>query len=121
MGSGNPITYPLTLWVNGRYPMRSVGATIQQLRENNDEESMRRQLESWHAIPLGDGTILPGPHEVADRVSIGKYGIGIWSLNGFISETMDLKLKDGRLDQSIEVRRNGKLLHQEVLGKVTVR
>jgi hypothetical protein len=62
MGSGDPITYPLSVWVKGKYPMRNVVAEIQTVSPGKDTESLDRQMQSMHTLPLGDGTLLPGVH-----------------------------------------------------------
>jgi hypothetical protein len=69
IGSGNPQTYPLLVDVYGKYPMKNVSAQIQKIEEARDPESLNRQMQSMHLIPLGDGTILPGPHFTGERLS----------------------------------------------------
>jgi hypothetical protein len=122
MGSGNPPTYPIFVDVVGKYPMRSVSAEIQKLEKERDPESIHRQIQSMHALPLGDGTILPGSHFIAERLSLGKYAIGIWSVNGVSNETMELQLNSkGELVQSYEVWKDGKIMVRVRDGKLILR
>ena len=62
-------------------------------------------------------------HFVSERLGgVGKYGIGIWAANGASNEELELKLDDhGQLQQSYEVRRNGKTLVKTVDGKLIFR
>ena len=122
MGFGNPPTFPLFVDVYGKYPMRSVAAQIQRIEEGRDPENIKRQIQSMHAIPLGDGTILPGPHPIDERLSPGKYGIGIWSVSGISNETLDLWLNSkGELMQSYEVSKDGKIMVRVKDGKLMFR
>jgi hypothetical protein len=121
MGSGSPVTYPMTVWIDGIYPMRNMSATIQRIETGRDPESIQRQLQSWHTILLSD-TLLPGPHFVNERIGLGEYSVGIWAANGLINEQMNLRIAaDGQLLQSITAIRDGRVLEKEVDGKLTVR
>ena len=108
--------------VYGKYPMKNVSAQIQKIEEARDPECLNRQMQSMHLIPLGDGTILPGPHFTGERLSLGKYGIGIWSASGTSNESLVLTLNDrGELLQSYEVWKDGKIVAKVKDGKLTAR
>jgi hypothetical protein len=109
MGKGDPPTYPLTLWVNGKYPMRNVVAQIQTVYDD-----VTKQIQSMRSIPVGDGTLLPGLYSVNNfnfRVPIGKHIITIESRRGRLTESLELSMSNGTLQQSGEVWGDGKKLH----------
>src|SRR6266511_5134627 len=58
-GEGDPPTYPLTLWVKGKYPMQKIVAQIETVYDDPD-----KQLHTRRNIPLGDGTFRPGIHPI---------------------------------------------------------
>jgi hypothetical protein len=121
MGAGNPPTYPLVVEVVGKYPMRSVVAQIQKVELKRDPESIKKQFLSMHNLPTGD-TILPGAHLIDERIGLGKYAIGIWSVSGLLNEELDLKLGDQReLLASYQVMGNGKILVKVTNGKLILR
>lgn len=96
-------SYPLTVWVYGKYPMNNVVAQLQTIGDNT--------LPYFHDIPLGYGTLLPGVHPVNFRVTLGKYIITIWSRRGLLSESLELKPLDGtHAAQTIDVSGDGKNL-----------
>lgn len=112
MGSGEPITYPLTIWVQGKYPMPNVVAQIQTVIPGNDPESVRKQFQSMRILPLGNGTLRPGVHPINARVPLGRHIITIWTAsNEMITESMELKLVNGQFVQSIDVWSKGKMLY----------
>jgi len=111
MGAGDPITYPLSVWVKGKYPMRHVVAEIQTVSLGKDPESLERQMRSMRTLPLGDGTLLPGVHPINARVPLGSYIITIWSATGLITQTMELKMVNRELDQLVDVWSKGKRLY----------
>ncbi len=120
MGSGNPITYPLTVDVVGKYPIRSMNAEIQKIEPQRDSASIFRQMQSMHALPIS-GDVIPGPRLVNERLGLGKYGIGIWTANGVISEDLELRLdENGQLKESYEVKRDGKTLSKVTDGKEVI-
>ncbi len=121
MGQGNPPTYPMSVFIVGKYPIRNLAAEIQKVEPQRDEASIYRQIQSMHMLPIS-GDVLPGAHFVSERLGVGKYGIGIWAANGVSNEELELKLDDhGQLQQSYEVRRNGKTLVKTVDGKLIFR
>jgi hypothetical protein len=107
MGEGDPPTYPLTLWVKGKYPMRNVVAEIQTVYDDP-----AKQLQSMRTIPLGDGTLRPGLYRIDNvRVPIGKHIITIESRRGRSNESLVLSMSNGNLQQTGDVFRDGKKLH----------
>jgi hypothetical protein len=108
MGEGDPPTYPLTLWVNGKYPMRNVVAQIQTVYDDPVT-----QLQSMRNIPLGDGTLLPGLYPINNnfRIPIGKHFIRIESRRGWLNESLVLSISNGNLQQTGDVFGDGKKLH----------
>jgi hypothetical protein len=121
MGSGNPVTYPLTVFINGKYPIKNMAAQIQKVEPQRDNASIYRQMQSMHLLPIG-GDVLPGPHELNERLGIGKYGIGIWAANGLSNEELELRLDEqGQLQQSYEVWKDGRLMVKVKNGKLISR
>lgn len=121
MGQGNPPIYPMTVSINGKYPIRSMAAQIQKIELARDEASINRQFQSIHKLHIS-GDVLPGTHPLDERLSVGKYGIAIWAANGLSNEELELRLDDkGQLQQSYEVHRNGKTLVKVVDGKLIFR
>jgi len=111
-GEGDPPTYPLTLWVKGKYPMQKIVAQIETVYDDPD-----KQLQSRRNIPLGDGTFRPGIHpiDIKFRVPIGKHIIKVESRvewrRGGINELLVLSMSNGDLQQTGDVFRDGKKLH----------
>ncbi len=112
MGEGDPPTYPLTLWVKGKYPMRNVVAQIQTVYDDP-----AKQFQSMRNIPLGDGTLLPGLRGIHNnfRVPIGRHIITIWSRRGLLNQSLVLSMSNGDLQQIGDVFGDGKKLHE--IGK----
>jgi hypothetical protein len=112
MREGDPPTYPLTLWVKGKHPMRNVVAQIQTVYDDPT-----KQFQSMRNIPLGDGTLLPGLHSIHNsfRVPIGKHIITIWSRRGLLNQSLVLSMSNGDLQQIGDVFGDGKKLHE--IGK----
>jgi hypothetical protein len=112
MGEGDPPTYPLTLWVKGKYPMRNVVAQIQTVYDDPT-----KQFQSMRHIPVGDETLLPGlrsiPHNF--RVPLGRHIITIWSRRGLLNQSLVLSMSNGDLQQTGDVFGDGKKLHE--IGK----
>jgi hypothetical protein len=108
MGEGDPPTYPLTVWVKGKYPMRNAVAEIQTVYDD-----LTKQLQSRRKIPLGDGTLLPGLYGIPNdfRVPIGKHIITIWSRRGLTNQVLVLSMSNGELQQTGDVFGDGKKLH----------
>ncbi len=108
MGEGDPATYPLTLWVKGKYPMRMAVAQIQTVYDD-----AAKQFQSIRNIPLGDGTLPIGIHRIDDnfRVPIGKHIITISSRRSLLNESLELSMFNGVLQQSGDIFRDGKKLH----------
>ncbi|PYJ65407.1 MAG: hypothetical protein DME76_18275 [Verrucomicrobia bacterium] len=110
-GFGTPITYPLSVWVKGKYPMRNVVAEIQLVYTGQDAQSLERQRRSMHTLPLGNGTLLPGVHPVNERLPLGRHIITVWSATGhLITETLELKMVNDQFVQEIDVWSEGKRL-----------
>jgi hypothetical protein len=109
MGEGDPPTYPLTLWVKGKYPMRNVVAQIQTVYDDPV-----KQFQSMRNIPLGDGTLLPGLYGMPNnfRVPIGRHIITIWSRRGLLNQSLVLSMSQGDLQQTGDVFGDGKNLHE---------
>jgi hypothetical protein len=107
-GAGDPPTYPLTLWVKGKHPMRNAVAQIQTVYDDP-----AKQLQSRRIIPLGDGTLSPGfyPMENNFRVPVGQHIITIESRRGRLNELLVLSMSNGDLQQTGDVFRDGKKLH----------
>jgi len=107
LGSGNPVTYPLSVWVRGKYPMRSASSQIQTLLNRNQVQMI--------SLPLGDGTLLPGVRSIGYSIGLGRHSISTWSVSGGpINEIIDLSIDShGALDQEIEVWGDGKQLFKE--------
>lgn len=75
-----------------------------------------------HTLPLGDGTILPGPHPLNERLSLGKYVIVIWSISGLSNEALELRLNErGELMESYDVWKDGKVKVKVQDGKLIFR
>jgi len=122
MGSGNPPEYPVIVWVWGKYPVRSLTAVIQLTSEKRDPDSLKKEWESRHAFSLGDGTLLPGPHILSERLTLGTYGIAIASMDGISNESLELKLNGkGELAESHEVWKNGTIVVKVKDGKLMAR
>jgi hypothetical protein len=107
MGAGELPTYPLTVWVKGTYPMRNTTAQIQTVY---DDKAI--QIQSIRNIPLGDGTLLPGPHFLGNnfRVPIGEHIITISSRRGLLNQSLVLSVSNGKLRQTGDVWGDGKKL-----------
>lgn len=121
MGVGNPITYPLTVSINGKYPSRNMAAEIQKIEPERDDASIYRQIQSVHMLPIS-GDVLPGPHLTPERLGLGKYAIGVWAANGLSNEELELRVDEsGQLRQSYEVHKDGRTLVKVKDGKLIFR
>ena len=110
LGEGDPPTYPLTLSVKGKYPMRKVAAQIQTVYDDPT-----KQVQSMRPIPIpsGDGTILPGIYMIPNsfRIPIGRHIITMWSRRGLTTQELVLSMSNGTLQQSGDVFGDGKKIH----------
>ena len=113
MGAGNPVSYPVNVWVQGRYPTHHVVSDVQRIVGPGDRQSIARQFQSIRSIPLGDGTLLPGVQSLDLRLAAGRYAIQTWSVSdGPINEVLDLQIVDESLQQNVEVWGGGKRLYK---------
>jgi len=68
-GRGNPPTWPVNVWVKGKYPMRNVVATIYKIGDSQ-EQTLQNYLNKKR-IPLPE-TLVPGLAGVSDlRIGVG--------------------------------------------------
>jgi hypothetical protein len=122
-GKGNPATYPMILFIEGKNPLKNVWVQIQKDIDPKADAatSFRQYLEWTHDLPV-NGDLLPGWRSVNERLGLGKYAIDTSSTNGLCHEYLDLHLDDkGQLQQTIEVNRDGKVLVLVKDGKVIYR
>jgi hypothetical protein len=92
LGSGNPVSFPLQLWVHGKYPMREVTSVIQKA----DEFVITQNLVQ-PTLPLPK-TLLPGVSGMDYRLGTGEFHIQTYcAAGGPINEVIRLKLIDGKL------------------------
>lgn len=97
--------HSVTVFVYGKYPMVNVRATIQP--DGNDPQ----YPYSLYDILSAD-TLLPGAHGIDGvDVTLGRYIIVTWSRRGLITQTMELKMKDGQTVQTVHVSGDGKQLY----------
>jgi hypothetical protein len=114
-GAGDPITFPLIVWVSGNYPMRNVASETGPMFDHTTQETMMEQIRETRPLQLGDatGTILTGLHLTRERMGLGKHFVKFTSLNHWlISEIIDLTVVNGQLKECVEVTA-GKVLHRE--------
>lgn len=106
-GSGNPPTYPLTIWVKAEHPMRQAGGEIQTVYDD-----LNRQLASVRKMVLPDA-LLSGVHPFDQiRVPTGRHIITVWSRRGLQTEQLELTIVDSRVKQTCDVFRDGKKLYE---------
>ena len=106
MGVGDPPTYPLTLMVKGKYPIRNTVVEIQTVSDDPAKPNLIRQ------IPVGDGTLFPDRYLLENfRVSLGRHIITIRSGIRRINQTLELSMASDGLQQTGDVFENGKKLH----------
>ena len=108
-----PNTQPLRLFVftYGEFPMYNVRAQIQTVSDDSNA-----QLRSMRMIPLGDGTLLPGPTLLDFTVSPGTHIITIWARNGYYNEKLEITKCHGKWDQRIEMNGHGKAVLYSLPG-----
>jgi hypothetical protein len=120
-GSGNPVTYPMDVFIYGKYPIRNLHAEIQQKIEGIDNESIIRQIQSMHSLPI-EGDMIPGARLLNERLGIGEYFIHMWSAGGQFEEELELRLDDkGQLLQSYKITKDGKTLSSVKDNKLIIR
>jgi hypothetical protein len=108
LGSGDPPSFPLSVWVNGKYPMREVTTSIQ----SNSVFVISPNLVQ-PTLPLSK-TLLPGLYSVDYRLGLGTHIISTWcAAGGPINEVIKLTLVNGQLDQQVEVWGWGKRLYKQ--------
>jgi hypothetical protein len=107
LGAGDPITFPLQVFVRGKYPMREVSSSIQRAGNFAITGNLIQPT-----LPLAK-TLLPGVSPVDYRLGVGEYHIQTWcAAGGPINESIRLAMIDGQLDQQIEVWGWGKQLYK---------
>jgi hypothetical protein len=107
LGSGNPVSFPLSVWIRGKYPMREVTTVIQ----NTASFAISSNL-TQPTLPLPK-TLLPGVSSVDYRLGIGEYSMQTWCAAGDpINEVIRLTMIGGKLDQQVEVWGWGKRLYK---------
>jgi hypothetical protein len=103
LGSGDPLSFPLSVWIRGKYPMREVTSVIQKAGGFVVNPNLIQPT-----LPLSK-TLLPGVSPVDYRLGLGEYSIQTWcAAGGPINQVIRLKMVDGKLDQQIEVWEGGK-------------
>jgi len=111
-GRGNPRTYDVLLFVEGKYPMRSVFATYYELVERNEQQTIQNFLNKQR-IPLAD-TLIPGVFSLTGfRLGYGKFAITIQSRLITVEQTLNIEKSADQFGvrQFGEVRGGGKILH----------
>jgi hypothetical protein len=106
-GRENPLTFPLTVWVIGEYPMRQAVGEIQTVYDDPN-----KQFASILKIVLPDA-LLSGVHPIDGiRVPLGRHIITVWSRRGLQTEQLELAIVNGRVKQTCDVFRDGKKLYE---------
>jgi hypothetical protein len=107
MGPQGP-PFQLMVWVHGKYGVHDLAAEIQPILGGRDTETMKRQLQLKHPLPLGNGEFLPGPTPISESVGPGRYGITIISRNQWIQEQLDItQCSDGQWSEAIQMNGPG--------------
>ena len=121
-GIGSSPPFQLQVWVKGKHAVHNLLAEIQTLPkpgEVRDSDSITRQVNSIHSLPLGSGEFLPGINSINETVMPGRYGLKVISKNQWIVEEIDIaQCSDGQWNEAIKMNgRPGKKENKTWVGR----
>jgi hypothetical protein len=110
--------FSLEVWVKGKYGVHHLAADMQTVLDGRDAETAKRQLQTKHSLPLGNGEFLPGPTPISEAITPGRYAITIISGNQWIQETLDIaQCSDGQWSEAIQMNGPGEKENKKWAGR----
>jgi hypothetical protein len=98
--------------------VHNVTAEIQTILGGTDMETLGRQIQSIHALALGNGDFIPGITVINDSVGSGKYVITIRSRNQWSTEQLDIvQCSDGQWSEAINLSGVGQKENDKLKGR----
>jgi len=100
-------TASLLITTHGHYPVLAVRYWISELAANGDRNDQR-----YWSVGIGgrQDYLLAGSNLIGNQIVPGEYRVEIDAKNGTVIEDLKISICNGRVDQSITVKRNGKTL-----------
>jgi hypothetical protein len=121
-GIGSRPPFQLIVSVRGKHAVHNLLVSIQTLPkagEIRDNDSIMRQMNSMHSLPVGNGDFLPGVTPIGETIMPGRYGLTVVSRNQWTTEQIDIaQCSDGQWSEAIKMNgRPGKKENKSWVGR----